>query len=314
MVAKISFRSAQLEALSLLMGANDYLADRGFEKLRKLLSELHPQFEQHTIADAYQAGQLLNLSSPSLFAEPRLIYIQSPNKALVEDLQKFTQDPAELTFVVVRLKGAAAVNRDLAKFKSQQIDCEDLKRDSDKLSFIQAEFREFKKTIAADAQRLLTQTFANDLAELGAACSQLANSDQSEIDFETVDALFGGREQTTAFRVVDAAFAGDLQTSMRLLRNALDTGIDPVPLVATVAMKARQLAKLISNPAATASEIGMADWQLRKLKGELAGWSESSLENLVGLIASTDEKVKGGSRHPEYDLEQLLLAVSSKTS
>jgi len=64
MVAKISFRSAQLEALSLLMGANDYLADRGFEKLRKLLSELHPQFEQHTIADAYQAGQLLNLASP----------------------------------------------------------------------------------------------------------------------------------------------------------------------------------------------------------------------------------------------------------
>ena len=314
MVAKISFRSAQLEPLSLLMGANDYLADRGFEKIRKLLSQEHPQFEQHLIVDAYQPGQLFNLASPSLFAEPRLIYIQSPNKALVEDLQKFSKEPIELTFVLVRVKGAAAVNGDLAKSKAQQIDCEDLKRDSDKLGFIQAEFRDFQKTIAADAQRLLAQTFSNDLAELGAACSQLANSEQAEIDFETVDALFGGREQTTAFRVVDAAFAGDMQTALKLLRNALDTGIDPVPLVATVAMKARQLAKLISNPAASASDIGMADWQLRKLKGELAGWSESSLEDLVGLIASTDEMVKGGSRHPEYDLEQLLIAVSSKTS
>ena len=314
MVAKISFRSAQLDVLSLLMGANDYLADRGFEKIRKILNEKHPQFEQHTIAEAYQPGQLLNLASPSLFAEPRLIYIQAPNKALAEDLQKFIKDPAELTFVVVRIKGAAAINRDLAKFKSQQIDCDDLKRDSDKLGFIQAEFRDLKKTIAPDAQRLLAQTFSNDLAELGAACSQLANSDHDEIDFETVDALFGGREQTTAFRVVDAAFAGDLQTAIRLLRNALDTGIDPVPLVATVAMKARQLAKLIANPAANASDIGVADWQLRKLRGELAGWSESSLENLIGQIASTDEKVKGGSRHPEYDLEQLLIAVSSKTS
>jgi DNA polymerase III, delta subunit len=175
---------------------------------------------------------------------------------------------------------------------------------------MQAEFRALGKEIAPDAQRLLLQTFGSDLAELAAACSQLAQTDEERIEFEKVDALFGGREQTTAFKVVDAAFAGDLQTALRLLRNARDTGIDPVPMVATVAMRARQLSKLISSPAASAADLGIQDWQLRRLRSELAGWSEGSLERLVRLIAHTDEMVKGGSRHPDYDLERLLFAVS----
>lgn len=314
MVAKINFRKAALQPLTMLVGANDYLASRGYQQIRSQLAQAHPEFEQHNLVEAYQSGQLLNLASPSLFAEPRLILIQSPSKELLLDLQKFAQDPTDLTFLVVRVQGQAAVNKDLMKLNAQQVDCDDLKRDQDKQSFLQAEFKQLGKNIAPDAQRLLVQTFGGDLAEMAAACAQLAQTDEPEIDFEKVDSLFGGREQTTAFKVVDAAFAGDLQTALRLLRNARDTGIDPVPLVATVAMRARQLAKLISTPSASAAEIGVADWQLRKLRAELAGWSESGLEHLVGLIAHTDEMVKGGSRHPDYDLERLLIAVSEKSS
>lgn len=314
MVAKISFRNATLQPLSLLVGANDYLASRGFAKIKAAIAANYPEFEQHTISDGYQSGQLFNFASPSLFAEPRLILIESPNKEMLDDLQRFSKEPAELTFLVIRIQGQAGVNKDFLKLGAQQLDCDEPKREQDKQAFLQAEFRELGKSIAPDAQRLLLQTFGNDLAELAAACSQLAQTEDTEIDFEKVDVLFGGREQTTAFKVVDAAFAGDLQTALRLLRNARDTGIDPVPLVATVAMRARQLSKLISSPSASAASIGVADWQLRKLRSELAGWSEGGLEGLVRLVAHTDEMVKGGSRHPDYDLERLLIAVSEKTS
>jgi len=314
MVAKISFREAELHPLTLLVGASDYLASRGFQSLKSKLSESYAQFEQHNLSDAYISGQLFNLATPSLFAEPRLIFIDSPNKELLEDLQKFSKQPIELTFLAIRIQGQSAVNKEFQKLKAQQVDCDEPKRDQDKQVFMQAEFRALGKEIAPDAQRLLLQTFGSDLAELAAACSQLAQTDEERIEFEKVDALFGGREQTTAFKVVDAAFAGDLQTALRLLRNARDTGIDPVPMVATVAMRARQLSKLISSPAASAADLGIQDWQLRRLRSELAGWSEGSLEGLVRLVAHTDEMVKGGSRHPDYDLERLLIAVSEKTS
>jgi len=314
MVAKISFRNATLQPLTLLVGANDYLASRGFGRIRAALNDAYPESEQHSLAETYQSGQLFNLATPSLFAEPRLILIEAPNKELVDDLQRFSKEPAELTFLVVRIQGQSGANKDLVKLNAQQIDCDEPKREQDKQAFLQAEVRELGKKVAPDAQRLLIQTFGNDLAELAAACSQLAQTEDPEIDFEKVDNLFGGREQTTAFKVVDAAFAGDLQTALRLLRNARDTGIDPVPLVATVAMRTRQLSKLISSPSASAAQIGVADWQLRKLRTELAGWSEGGLENLVRLVAHTDEMVKGGSRHPDYDLERLLIAVSEKTS
>lgn len=314
MVAKISFRKATLHPLTLLVGSNDYLAGRGYSVIKSAIAGNYPEFERHNLTEAYQSGQLFNFSSPSLFAEPRLILIESPNKDLLEDLQRFSKDPVDLTFLVIRIQGQSAVNKGLVKLNSQQIDCDEPKREADKQAFIQSEFRELGKSIAPDAQRLLLQTFGNDLAELAAACSQLAQTDDPEVDFEKVDVLFGGREQTTAFKVVDAAFAGDMQTALRLLRNARDTGIDPVPLVATVAMRARQLSKLISSPSASASDIGVADWQLRKLRSELAGWSEGGLEGLVRMVAHTDEMVKGGSRHPDYDLERLLIAVSEKTS
>jgi len=314
MVAKISFREVQLHPLTLLVGANDYLASRGFQAIRAILASEHSHFEQHYLSEPYVSGQLFNLATPSLFAEPRLILIDSPNKELLEDLERFSKQPIELTFIAIRIQGQSAVNKEFQKLKAQLVDCEEPKRDQDKQAFLQAEFRALGKAIDPDAQRLLLQTFGNDLAELAAACSQLAQSEEDRIEFEKVDALFGGREQTTAFKVVDAAFAGDLQTALRLLRNARDTGIDPVPMVATVAMRARQLSKLISAPAATATELGIPDWQLRRLRSELAGWSEGALEGLVRLIAHTDEMVKGGSRHPDYDLERLIIAVSEKTS
>ena len=314
MVAKVSFRNASVQPLTLLIGANDYLAARGFGVIRSAVYEKFPETEQHTIEESYQTGQLMSLASPSLFSEPRIIYIQSPNQQLLDDLKRFIDDPADMTFVAIRIQGQSSVNKELMKLQAQQIDCDDLKREPDRQAFLQAEIRQHGKSMAADAQRLLLQTFGGDLAELAAACSQLAQTERDEIDFEQVDSLFGGREQTTAFKVVDAAFAGDLSSALRLLRNARDTGIDPVPLVATIAMRARQLAKLISSPSASASDIGVADWQLRKLRNELAGWSEGGLESLIRLIAHTDEMVKGGSRHPDYDLERLLIAVSEKTS
>jgi DNA polymerase-3 subunit delta len=314
MVAKVSFRNASVQPLTLLVGANDYLASRGFAVIRSAVLDKFPETEQHIIEDGYEAGQLMSLASPSLFSEPRIIFIQTSNQQLLEDLKRFIQDPTDMTFIIIRVQGQSSVNKELLKLTAQQIDCDDLKKEQDRQGFLQAEMRQYGKSMAADAQRLLLQTFGSDLAELAAACSQLSQTEEELIDFEKVDSLFGGREQTTSFKVVDAAFAGDLQSALRLLRNARDAGIDPVPLVATVAMRARQLAKLISLPSASASDIGVADWQLRKLRSDLAGWSEGSLESLIRLIAHTDEMVKGGSRHPDYDLERLLIAVSEKTS
>jgi DNA polymerase-3 subunit delta len=56
----------------------------------------------------------------------------------------------------------------------------------------------------------------------------------------------------------------------------------------------------------------MAPWQLDKARKELRLFDETSLTQLVELVAQTDADVKGASREPEYSVERLILAMARK--
>jgi hypothetical protein len=63
------------------------------------------------------------------------------------------------------------------------------------------------------------------------------NDTSGEVTEETVEKYYGGRVEATAFKVADAALAGRAGAALSMLRHALATGVDPVPLVAALAMK-----------------------------------------------------------------------------
>ena len=82
------------------------------------------------------------------------------------------------------------------------------------------------------------------------ACQQLLADSSEEITEVTVDKYYGGRVETNAFQVADAAIAGRHGDALVLLRHALATGADPVPIVAAFASKLRTMAKLSGSTAA----------------------------------------------------------------
>src|SRR5690606_10034859 len=154
-----------------------------------------------------------------------------------------------------------------------------IKKDSDKAAFVTAEFRRARRRIDASGVRALVEAVGTDLRELAAACSQLVTDTdgtaseavvdryycgrgESEefraelrvlaaacrqlvtdtdgtVSEAVVDRYYGGRVEATGFRVADAAVAGHAGEAVALLRHALATGADPVPIVAALAMKLR---------------------------------------------------------------------------
>jgi len=144
---------------------------------------------------------------------------------------------------------------------------------------------------------------------LGAACSQLVSRGEP-VTLSVVEALFGGRVETNAFKIADAALSGNAAEAIRLFRHGFATGIDSVALVAALAMRIRQLAKLFNNRNPQPAAVGMQPWQIDKARRELSGWSEASLADLVEMLAQVDADVKGASRDPEYAVEKLLLAMA----
>lgn len=310
----LNWNQAQASTLVLVFGSEHYLAARSISRIRKDLKSAHPELEIDEVSEGeYSNGLLLSLASPSLFAEQRLVIIHGAAEELAADMERYLIEPNPSCTVIVRLPNLVGHN---GKFKTNfsrqalNIACEELKRDSDKLAFINSEFESQNVAIEPQAARLLLLAFANELGELGAACSQLASLGKSKISKADVETTFDGRVETNAFKIADAAMAGNAAEAIRLFRHGSATGIDPVALTAALAMRVRQLARLFNDRNGNAAALGMAPWQVDKARKELAGWTEQELVELVQLVAKTDADVKGAAREPDYSVEKLLMAMA----
>jgi len=318
---QIDWRNAAPAAVVFISGPEEFLAGRALRSIRDQLKAKDPSVEIHEIeASDYSAGQLLNLTSPSLFAEPRLVIIRGLERSsddLIVDGLSYLLQPTEDTTVVLRhnsssVRGKKLVDAIRASGVATEINCLAITKDAERVAFVQAEFSGASRKITVGAVRALLDAFADDIAELASACGQLLLDSADNITEEIVDRYYGGRVETNAFKVVDAALAGRSGEALALLRHALSSGSDPVPLVAAISMKIRQLAKIYSNRNASAQSLGMAPWQLDRARKDVAGWGEDGLAATIEALADADAAAKGVERDPVYSLEKLVQLISRK--
>jgi DNA polymerase III subunit delta len=302
--------------LIFVQGSENYLASRALASLKSQLRAESAELEITEVGEGeYSPGLLVSLAAPSLFAQPRLIVIQGASEGLLQDLESHLEQEVEDCTVVVRIPNSVGHNLKLKNALGKlalNVNCEDIKKDSDRSSFVAAEFARHGVAIEPAASRALLAAFATDLGELAAACSQLASYGKAKVDVELVEATFQGRIETNAFKIADAALSGNAAEAIRLFRHGFATGIDNVALTAALTMRIRTLAKLYNNSNSQAAALGMAPWQLDKARRELRQFQEQDLIHLVELAAQTDADVKGASREPEYSIERLIMAMALK--
>ena len=315
------WRKAAAAPIVFISGPEEYLAGRAIRSIREQLKKLDSALEIHELDAAdYSSGTLLNLTSPSLFAEPRLVIIRGLEKCsddLITDGIEYLTNPTDDTTLILRHNGSSVRGKKFVEAireteSATEIACAEIKKDSDRQAFVVGEFAHADRKIAPGAIRALLDAFADDTAELAAACSQLLMDSADSITEEIVDRYYGGRVETNAFKVADAALAGRSGEAMALLRHALATGADPVPLVAAISMKIRQMAKIYGNRSASPQSLGMAPWQLDRARKDLAGWSDDGLAAAIQAMADADAAAKGAERDPIYSLEKLVNLISKK--
>ena len=308
----------------LVSGPEEFLAERAIRLLRDRLRAADPSLETHDVeAGAYQPGELITLASPSLFGEPRLIRVAGVERCSDDFLQEmlaYLEAPADDTVVVLRHAGGVRGKRLLDAIRAGragaiEVVCAEIKGDADRGDFVHAEFRTAGRTITPGAVRALVGAFAADLAELAAACRQLIEDTDDDVTEVTVDRYYGGRVETTAFDVADAAIAGRTGDALVLLRHALESGADPVPVVAAFALKLRAMAKVVGlrgGGAELSGRLGMAPWQVDRARRDGQGWTDDGLARAIETIAETDAAVKGAGRDPVYALERMILVIADR--
>lgn len=318
--AAVPWDHAEPAPLVLVTGSEELLAERAVDRVAQLAREQAPDLDVVRLdAATYQAGRLRVAASPSLFDEARLVVLEGLENAtddLLGDLTAYLADPTPDVALVVRHSGAPRGRKaaDAARAAGALVVAADaVKRDADKSTFVTDELRRAGRRAEPAAVRALVEACGSDLRELAAACAQLVADTTGPITADLVARYHGGRVEATGFRVADAAVAGRAGEAVALLRHALATGSDPVPLVAALAAKLRTLVKVGAARGQgldPVRDLGLAQWQVDRARRELAGWTPESLAGAITAVAQADAEVKGAGRDPVFAVERAVLSVA----
>lgn len=323
-IPQLSWSKIRPARVVLVSGTETFLAERAIRMLRDTLRIEDPSLETSDLeADGYAPGQLITLASPSLFGEPRMIRVTNVEKctdAFITECLAYLEHPADDSYLVLRHGGGVRGKKLLDAIRGGlgggiEVVCAELKKDTDKLDFVSAEFSAAGRRATPGAMRALVSAFADDIAELASACQQLISDAAAEITEVTVEKYYSGRVETTAFRVADVAIAGRHGEALIMLRHALASGADPVPIVAAFASKIRTMAKVSGARGASgqlAQQLGLAPWQIDRAKRDLQGWNDAGLGRCIEFLAETDAAVKGAERDPVFALERMVGVVTSR--
>jgi DNA polymerase-3 subunit delta len=128
-----------------------------------------------------------------------------------------------------------------------------------------------------------------------------------------------GRIETTGFDVADAALEGKTDLALVTLRQALQTGVDPVMIISAMASSLRALAKVSganrgSKSFELAGTLGLSPWQIDKARRQLTGWTPATLAQAVVTLAAADGDIKGAASDPIYALERSIITISRSKS
>jgi DNA polymerase-3 subunit delta len=316
----VSWDEATPAPVVLVHGGEELFAERAVAKIVEIVRAADPGVEMIRLdASEYAAGMLAVAASPSLFDESRIVVLTGLEHGLdaaLTEAQAYLDDPAQDVVVVLRHGGGARGRRLLDAAKAHQVPTvavDPVRSDGEKVAFATAELAAAGRRAQPRAVRALVDAVGTDLRELASACSQLVADTTGPIAVETVERYYGGRVEATGFQVADAAVAGDAGAAVALLRHALATGVDPVPLVAALAAKLRVLAKVAggrSGGAGAAARLGLAPWQVDRAVSELRHWTPEGLAVAISAVAQADAQVKGESRDRAYAVERAVLRVA----
>ena len=312
--------SEQLPTLILVLGPERVLADRAIAESLEAITAAHPEAEVLRIDAAdYEPGRIALELSPSLFGGHRVVVardLDEASDAMVDEVESAARAGLDDAYLIVWHKGGNRGKRALdalKKARARVIEVPAMKGDKEKSAFVTNEFRRARRKITPEAVRALVESVGKDTAELASACSQLFSDTEGVVDENVVETYHGGRMEVTGFRVADAAIAGNASEALRLLRHAIASGVDPVPLVAVMASQLRQVARVATagsgQKADLAKRLGMPPWQIDRARSAARGWDGPRLGRAIKTVAAADFAVKGGGRDPIYAVENMVLQV-----
>ncbi|MCG7596222.1 DNA polymerase III subunit delta [Mycobacterium sp. PSTR-4-N] len=274
-------------------------------------------------AGEVSASEIAELLSPSLFADERVVVLESAaeaGKEAVAVIEGAAADlPEGMLLVVVHSGGgrAKALADRLKKLGAEVHPCARITKAADRVDFVRKEFRALRTKVSDDTVDAVIDAIGSDLRELASACSQLVADTGGVVDAAAVRRYHSGKAEVKGFDIADKAVIGDVAGAAEALRWAMLAGEPHVVLADALAEAVHTIARvapLSGDPYRLAGELGMPPWRVQKAQKQARRWSRDSVAEALRLVAALNADVKGAAADADYALENAVRSVASLVS
>jgi DNA polymerase-3 subunit delta len=308
--------------LHLVLGDEELLVERSVGDVLRSARE-----EAGTVdvpVDRLRAGEvstseLAELLSPSLFADERVVVLESAAEAGKDAVALIAAAAADLppgTMLVVVHSGggrAKALADQLKKLGAEVHPCAKITKPTERAEFVRREFREQRVKVSEDVVTAMLDAVGSDLRELAAACSQLVADTGGHVDPAAVRRYHSGKAEVKGYEIAERAVTGDVAGAAEALRWAMMSGEPQVVLADALAEAVHAIARigpLSGDPYKLAGELGMPPWRVQKAQKQSRRWSRDSVAEAMRLVAALNGDVKGVAANADYALETAVRRVA----
>jgi DNA polymerase-3 subunit delta len=270
-------------------------------------------------AGEVSTSELAELLSPSLFADERVVVLESAGEAGKDAVALISEVAADLppgtVLIVVHSGGgrAKALADKLKKLGAQVYPCAKIKWPSERVDFVRREFRALKVKVSDDTVTALVDGVGSDIRELASACSQLVADTDGKVDAAAVRQYHSGKAEVKGWDIADMAVVGDVAGATEALRWAMMSGEPQVVLADALAEAVHTIARiapLSGDPYRLAADLGMPPKRVQKVQKQARRWSRASVAEAMRLVAALNADVKGAAADADYALESAVRKVA----
>jgi DNA polymerase-3 subunit delta len=270
-------------------------------------------------AGEVSTSELAELLSPSLFADERLVVLESAAEAGKDAVTLIAAAAADLpdgtVLIVVHSGGGRAkvLAEQLKSLGAQVHPCARIAKFAERADFVRNEFRALKVKVNDDTVTALLDGVGSDIRELASACSQLVADTDGQVNAAAVRRYHSGKAEVKGFDIADKAVVGDVAGAAEALRWAMMSGEPHVVLADALAEAVHTIARvapLSGDPYRLASDLGMPPWRVQKAQKQSRRWSRASVAEAMRLVAALNADVKGAAADADYALESTVRKVA----
>lgn len=307
--------SMSVEQVHLILGEEQFLAER---VRRQLIEQIGPHAEVTLIrAGELTTSEIIDLTSPSLFGEDRVLVFTSTDQAGKEPTELLLQtavDPAPGIYMLIQHTGGGRNKALVKKFERASV-----VHPVDKISrnnlpgWATAEFRSHGVRPTPDVVRALLEGVGSDLRELASAISQLVADTGGEVSVADVRTYYAGVAEVNGFDIADLAVAGKTAQALASTRRALQLGISPVALAAALGSKVGAIARLYTTRGANARQLagtlGMHPFVVENTMSVARRWTGDAVSEAVIIVADLDARAKGAGGDADFAVEKAVRRI-----